>query len=66
MLWNQDMTFPDTVRAHPLKAKETKKVLNPFDAVAKRKKDKKEKEESWIRVLDWQYGTLRPYCPVSY
>ena len=27
---------------------------------------KKEKEESWIRVLDWQYGRLRPYCPVSY
>jgi len=45
MLWNQDMTFPDTVRAHPLKAKEPKKVLNPFEAVAKRKKDRKEKEE---------------------
>ena len=45
MLWNQDMTFPDTVRAHHLKAKETKKVLNPYEAVAKRKKDRKEKEE---------------------
>ena len=45
MLWNQDMTFPDTVRAHPLKAKEAKKTLNPFEAVAKRQKDRKEKEE---------------------
>ena len=45
MLWNQDMTFPDTVRAHPLKAKEAKKKLNPFEAVAKRQKDRKEKEE---------------------
>jgi hypothetical protein len=37
MLWNLDMTFPDVERAHHLKAKQTKKVLNPFEAVAKRK-----------------------------
>jgi hypothetical protein len=43
MLWNQDMTFPDAVRAHHLKAKQTKKVLNPFEAVAKRKKQDKDK-----------------------
>ena len=41
MLWNLDMIFPDAERAHHLKAKQTKKVLNPFEAVAKRnKKDK--------------------------
>ncbi len=40
MLWNQDMNFPDAVRARPLKAKQNRKALNPFEAVAKRKKDK--------------------------
>ncbi len=38
MLWNQDMTFPDAERVHHLKAKQTKKALNPFEAVAKRHK----------------------------
>ncbi len=38
MLWNLDMIFPDAERAHHLKAKQTKKVLNPFEAVAKRNK----------------------------
>jgi hypothetical protein len=41
MLWNLDMIFPDAERAHHLKVKQTKKVLNSFEAVAKRnKKDK--------------------------
>ncbi len=41
MLWNLDMIFPNAERAPHLKAKQTKKVLNPFEAVAKRnKKDK--------------------------
>ncbi len=37
MHWNEDMKFPDTERAHPLKAKEAKKSLKSFEAVAKRK-----------------------------
>jgi len=43
MLWNEDMKFPDTERAHPLKAKEAKKSQNPFEAVAKRKQVDKDK-----------------------
>ena len=43
MLWNQNMKFPDTERAHHLKAKQTKKSLNPFEAVAKRNKLDKDK-----------------------
>jgi hypothetical protein len=43
MLWNQDMKFPDAERAHHLKAKQTKKALNPFEAVAKRHKQDKDK-----------------------
>jgi hypothetical protein len=43
MLWNQDMKFPDTERAHHLKAKQTKKSLNLFEAVAKRNKVDKDK-----------------------
>ncbi len=35
------MTFPDVERAHLLKAKQTKKASNPFDAVATRNKKKK-------------------------
>jgi hypothetical protein len=43
MLWNPEMTFPDVERAHLrlLKAKQTKKASNPFDAVATRHKKKK-------------------------
>ncbi len=33
MLWNLDMIFPDAERVHHLKAKQKKKLLNPFDAV---------------------------------
>ncbi len=40
------MTFPDVERAHHLKAKQTKKGLNPFDAVAKRNKKEKIAESS--------------------
>jgi hypothetical protein len=43
MLWNQDMKFPDAERVHHLKAKQTKKALNPFEAVAKRHKLDKDK-----------------------
>ena len=43
MLWNQDMKFSDAERAHHLKAKQTKKALNPFEAVAKRHKLDKDK-----------------------
>ncbi len=43
MLWNHDMKFPDAERAHHLKAKLTKKALNPFEAVAKRHKQDKDK-----------------------
>jgi hypothetical protein len=43
MLWNQDMEFPDAERVHHLKAKQTKKSLNPFEAVAKRHKMGKDK-----------------------
>jgi hypothetical protein len=43
MLWNQDMKFPDAERLHHLKAKQTKKALNPFEAVAKRHKLDKDK-----------------------
>ncbi len=41
MLWNPGMTFRDVERAHQLKAKQTKKASNPFDAVAKRNKKEK-------------------------
>jgi hypothetical protein len=41
MLWNQDMTFLDVEHAHQLKAKQTKKASNPFNAVAKRNKKEK-------------------------
>ncbi len=40
MLWNPEMTFPDVERTHLLKAKQTKKASNPFDAVAKRNRKK--------------------------
>ncbi len=43
MLWNLDMIFPDAERVHHLKAKQTKKVLNPFEAVAERHKLDKDK-----------------------
>ncbi len=43
MLWNLDMIFPDAERVHHLMAKQTKKVLNPFEAVAKRNKLDKDK-----------------------
>ncbi len=46
MLWNPEMTFPDVERAHLRKAKQTKKGLNPFDAVAKRNKKEKIAESS--------------------
>ncbi len=46
MLWNLEMTFPDVERAHHLKAKQTKKGPNPFDAVAKRNKKEKIAESS--------------------
>ncbi len=38
MLRIPDTTFPDVERAHQLKAKQTKKASNQFDAVAKRNK----------------------------
>ncbi len=37
------MIFPYAERAHHLKAKQTKKALNPFEAVAKRHKLDKDK-----------------------
>ncbi len=46
MLWNLEMTFPDVERAHLLKAKQTKKGPNPFDAVVKRNKKEKIAESS--------------------
>ncbi len=46
MLWNQNMIFPDAECAHHLKAKQTKKALNPFEAVAKRNKQDKISDSS--------------------
>ncbi len=52
MLWNEDMKFPDTERAHHLKAKLTKKSLSPFEAVAKRKHLDKDKISDSSRQAD--------------
>jgi hypothetical protein len=41
MLLNPEITFPNVERAHLLKAKQTKKSSNPFDAVAKRNRKEK-------------------------
>ncbi len=46
------MKFPDTERAHHLKAKLTKKSLNPFEAVAKRKHLDKDKISESSRQAD--------------
>ncbi len=45
MLWNPKLNFPDVTRAEQLKAKETKKAVAPFDAVARRKKKEKEEQQ---------------------
>jgi hypothetical protein len=59
MLWNLEMTFPDVERAHHLKAKQTKKGLNPFDAVAKRNKRRRSPSHQH-RTIPKSYGN--PCC----
>ncbi len=66
MLWNQDMKFPDAERVYHLKAKQTKKALNPFEAVAKRHKLDKDKFSASSAQADpkviWQ-PVLPTYSP---
>jgi hypothetical protein len=60
------MKFPDAERAHHLKAKQTKKSLNPFEAVAKRNKLDKDKISDSSAQADpkviWQ-PVLPTYSP---